>query len=192
MVEVERKWFVVRVISGKEKKIKQYLEQEITRLKIQDFISQILIPTEKIYQIKDGKKISKEKNFFPGYILLEANLTGEIPHIVKSIPGVIGFVGVKGEKPVPMRLSEVNRILGKVDELADMDAVMLSPFVVGENVKVIDGPFKSFSGIIEEINEEKKKLKVMVKIFGRKTPLELSYMQVDRKSTRLNSSHLGI
>jgi transcriptional antiterminator NusG len=181
MVEVERKWFVVRVISGKEKKIKQYLEQEITRLKIQDFISQILIPTEKIYQIKDGKKISKEKNFFPGYILLEANLTGEIPHIVKSIPGVIGFVGVKGEKPVPMRLSEVNRILGKVDELADMDAVMLSPFVVGENVKVIDGPFNSFSGIIEEINEEKKKLKVMVKIFGRKTPLELSYMQVEKE-----------
>ncbi len=181
MAEVERKWFVVRVISGKEKKIKQYLEQEITRLKIQDFISQILIPTEKIYQIKDGKKISKEKNFFPGYILLEANLTGEIPHIVKSIPGVIGFVGVKGEKPVPMRLSEVNRILGKVDELAEMEAVMMSPFVVGENVKVIDGPFNSFSGIIEEINEEKKKLKVMVKIFGRKTPLELSYMQVEKE-----------
>ena len=112
---------------------------------------------------------------------MEANLTGEFPHIVKSIPGVIGFVGVKGEKPVPMRLSEVNRILGKVDELAEMEAVMMSPFVVGENVKVIDGPFNSFSGIIEEINEEKKKLKVMVKIFGRKTPLELSYMQVEKE-----------
>jgi transcriptional antiterminator NusG len=179
--EIERKWYVVRCISGKEKKVKQYLEQEINRLKIKDFISQILIPTEKIYQIKDGKKISKEKNFFPGYILLEANLTGEIPHIIKSITGVIGFVGVKGEKPVPMRMSEVNRILGKVDELAEMDEIMHSPFVVGENVKVIDGPFNSFSGIIEEINEEKKKLKVMVKIFGRKTPLELSYMQVEKE-----------
>jgi transcriptional antiterminator NusG len=181
MAEIERKWYVVRCISGKEKKVKQYLEQEINRLKISDYISQILIPTEKIYQIKDGKKISKEKNFFPGYILIEANLTGEIPHTIQGIPGIIGFVGVKGEKPVPMRISEVNRILGKVDEMAERDEVMSVPFVIGENVKVIDGPFNSFSGIIEEINEEKKKLKVMVKIFGRKTPLELSYLQVEKE-----------
>ena len=114
-------------------------------------------------------------------MLIEAALTGEIPHIIENISGVIGFLGPKGEKPAPLRQSEVNRILGKVDELAESEAVMNVPYVVGESVKVIDGPFNSFTGVIEEINEEKKKLKVMVKIFGRKTPLELSYMQVEKE-----------
>lgn len=179
--EIVRKWYVVRAISGKEKKIKQYIENEINRLKLTDYVSQVLIPTEKIYQIRAGKKVSKERSFFPGYVLIEAALTGEIPHIIENISGVIGFLGPKGEKPAPLRQSEVNRILGKVDELADSEAVMNVPYVVGESVKVIDGPFNSFTGVIEEINEEKKKLKVMVKIFGRKTPLELSYMQVEKE-----------
>jgi transcriptional antiterminator NusG len=179
--EIVRKWYVVRAISGKEKKIKQYIENEITRLKLTDYVSQVLIPTEKIYQIRAGKKVSKERSFFPGYVLIEASLTGEIPHIIENISGVIGFLGPKGEKPAPLRQSEVNRILGKVDELAESEAVMNVPYVVGESVKVIDGPFNSFTGVIEEINEEKKKLKVMVKIFGRKTPLELSYMQVEKE-----------
>ena len=177
-----KKWYVIRAISGKEKKVKQYIESEIIRTGLQDYIAQVLIPMEKYYQIKDGKKISKERSYFPGYILLEADLVGEIPHIIENTSGVIGFLGAKGEPPAPLRLSEVNRILGKVDELVESDEVLNIPYVVGETVKVIDGPFNSFSGVIEEVNEEKKKLKVMVKIFGRKTPLELSYMQVEKES----------
>ncbi len=179
--DIIRKWYVVRVASGKEKKVKQYLEMEISRLKLAHYVAQVLIPTEKVYQIRNGKKISKERSFFPGYVLIEASLSGEIPHVIKNIPGVLGFLGDKSGNPVPLRMSEVNRILGKVDELADTTESINIPFIIGETVKVIDGPFNSFSGVIEEINEEKKKLKVMVKIFGRKTPLELSYMQVEKE-----------
>jgi transcriptional antiterminator NusG len=176
----EKKWYVVRAISGKEKKVKEYLESEINRLNLQDYISQILIPTEKVYQVRKGKKISKERNYFPGYLLIEAALLGEVPHIVKSVPDVLGFLGTRGE-PDALRESEVKRILGKVDELAEQGEEVNVPFIVGETVTVTDGPFNSFSGVIEEINEEKKKLKVMVKIFGRKTPLELGFMQVEKE-----------
>jgi transcription termination/antitermination protein NusG len=176
-----KKWYVLRAIGGKEKKVKEYIESEIKRLDLQEYISQVLIPTEKVYQIRSGKKISKERNYLPGYVLIEAVLVGEIPHILRSIPNVIGFLGSKNNEPVPLRTSEVNRILGKVDELAASDEELNIPFFVGENVKVIDGPFNSFTGVIEEVNDEKKKLKVMVKIFGRKTPLELSFMQVEKE-----------
>ena len=175
-----RKWYVVRAISGKEKKVKEYLENEISRLNLQEYIAQIQIPTEKVYQIRKGKKISKERNYFPGYVLVEAELTGEIPHIIKNIPDVLGFLGTRGT-PEPIRPAEVKRILGKVDELAEQGEEVNIPFIVGETVTVIDGPFNSFSGIIEEIDEEKKKLRVMVKIFGRKTPLELGFMQVEKE-----------
>ena len=141
-----------------------------------------MIPTEKVYQIRNGKKISKERNYFPGYILIEATLAGEVVHILKSVPNVIGFLGdTKGGDPVPMRQYEVNRILGRVDELAEAGEELNIPFVVGETVKVIDGPFSGFNGTIEAINEEKKKLQVMVRIFGRKTPLELSFLQVEKE-----------
>ena len=144
-------------------------------------MSQVLVPKEKVIQIRDGKKINKEKVYFPGYIMVEANLAGEVPHVIKSITGVIGFLGeTKGGEPVPMRRSEVNRMLGKVDELAIQDENIAIPFTSGETVKVIDGPFNGFDGTIEKVNEEKRKLEVMVKIFGRKTPLELSYMQVEK------------
>jgi len=176
-----KKWYVVRAISGKEKKIKELIESEIIRYNLEDYISQILIPTEKVFQIRNGKKISKERNFFPGYVMLEAELTGEVPHVIKNVNGVIGFLGTeKGGDPAPLRLSEVNRILGKVDEMTERQDDIDIPYVVGESVKVTDGPFNSFTGIIEEVNDEKKKLKVMVKIFGRKTPLELSFMQVEK------------
>ncbi len=175
-----KKWYVVRAISGKEKKVKERLENEIKRLGIEDYISQILIPTEKVYQIRKGKKISKERNYFPGYVLVEAELTGEIPHIIRNIPDVLGFLGTRG-KADPIRPAEVKRILGKVDELAEQGEEVNIPFIVGETVTVIDGPFNSFSGVIEEINDEKKRLKVMVKIFGRKTPLELGFMQVEKE-----------
>ena len=182
MSESSKKWYVVRAISGQESKVKDYIEAEISHAKLSDHVAQVLIPKEKVFQIRNGKKVSKERSFFPGYILIEADLVGEVPHVIKNITGVIGFLGeTKGGNPVPLRQSEVNRILGKVDELAESDEELNIPFIVGEAVKVIDGPFNSFSGIIEEINEEKKKLKVMVKIFGRKTPLELSYMQVEKE-----------
>ena len=176
-----KKWYVVRAVSGQENKIKSYIETEINRLGMGDQISQVLVPTEKVVQVRDGKKISKDKVYFPGYVMIEANLIGEIPHIIKSITGVIGFLGeVKGGDPVPLRLSEVNRMLGKVDELAVNIDNQNIPFKSGETVKVIDGPFNGFNGTIEKINEEKRKLEVMVKIFGRKTPLELSFMQVEK------------
>ncbi|MEE4114645.1 MAG: transcription termination/antitermination protein NusG [Marinilabiliaceae bacterium] len=182
MGENVKKWYVLRAIGGKENKVKEYIESEISRLNLEDYISQVLIPREKVYQIRQGKKINKERNFFPGYVLIEAALVGEIPHILKNIPNVIGFLGTQKGDPVPLRKSEINRILGKVDELAASDEEINVPFFVGEAVKVVDGPFNSFTGIIEEVNEEKKKLKVMVKIFGRKTPLELSFMQVEKDS----------
>ena len=179
---VAKKWYVVRVVSGQENKIKSYIENEISRLKLTDFVDQILVPTEKVIQMRKGKKVHKEKVYFPGYIMVQANLSGEIPHIIKSITNVIGFLGeTKGGDPVPLRQSEINRMLGKVDELSvEADSNVAIPFTKGETVKVIDGPFNGFDGTIEKINEEKRKLEVMVKIFGRKTPLELSYMQVEK------------
>ena len=183
MAEIVKKWYVVRAVSGKEKKVKEYLELEITRAKLNDFVSQVLIPTEKVFKIQNGKKVNKEKAFLPGYVLIEAALVGEVTHVIKSIPNVIGFLGTeKGGEPVPMRMAEVNRILGKVDELSVTEEELKIPFVVGESVKVIDGPFNNFSGVVDEINEEKKKLKVMVKIFGRKNLLELNYMQVEKEA----------
>uniref|UniRef100_UPI00404B1D39 transcription termination/antitermination protein NusG n=1 Tax=Gelidibacter sp. TaxID=2018083 RepID=UPI00404B1D39 len=150
-----KKWYVVRAVSGQENKIKAYIENEIARLGLQDYVDQVLVPTEKVIQVRNGKKINKEKVYFPGYIMIQANLSGEIPHIIRSIT--------------------------KVDELTvDADSNVAIPFTKGETVKVIDGPFNGFDGTIENINEEKRKLEVMVKIFGRKTPLELSYMQVEK------------
>jgi len=176
-----KKWYVVRAVSGQENKVKNYIETEINRLGMADYISQVLVPTEKVVTVRDGKKISKDRVYFPGYVMIEANLTGEIPHIIKSITGVIGFLGeTKGGEAVPLRQAEVNRMLGKVDELSvkvDQGAI---PYSVGETVKVIDGPFNGFNGTVEKVNEEKRKLEVMVKIFGRKTPLELSFMQVEK------------
>jgi len=177
----EKKWYVVKTLSGKERKVKEYIENEIKRLGAENVVSQVLIPTEKVYQIRKGKKVSSERNYFPSYILIEAIYEPELFFVIRNLPGVMNFLGTKKE-PVPLRQSEVNRILGKMDELAVEDEQMTEPFIVGETVTVIDGPFNSFTGVIEEVNDEKKKLKVMVKIFGRKTPLELSFMQVDKQS----------
>ncbi len=182
MADLEKKWYVIRAVGGKEKKVKEYIENEIKSLNLQDYIVQVLIPGERVYQIRSGKKISKERTLFPGYVLIEAALIGEIPHILKNIPNVLGFLGSqKGGEPIPLRQSEVNRILGKMDELAAGEELINAPYCIGESVRVIDGPFNSFVGVIEEVNNEKKKLKVMVKIFGRKTPLELGFMQVEKE-----------
>lgn len=182
MSDIEKKWYVVRAISGQEKKVKETLETEIAAEGLQDYVGQILIPMEKVFQIRNGKKVSKERNLFPGYIYIEAALVGEVPHIVRNATGVIGFLGAeKRGEPLPVRQHEINRILGVIDDLEDTEEEINIPFKVGELVKVTDGPFNGFNGNIEEVNEEKKKLKVMVKIFGRKTPVELGYLQVEKE-----------
>ncbi len=179
------KWYVIRVVSGKEKKVKLYLESEIEREKLEEFIPQVLIPSEKVYEMRNGKKRVRERNFFPGYVLISADLShGEANHIINSIPGVIGFLSTSGtgqsKDPVPLRQSEINRILGKVDEIDEMEEKLGTPYIVGESVKVMDGPFSGFTGAVNEVFEERKKLNVMVKIFGRNTPVELNYMQVEK------------
>lgn len=182
-VVAEKKWFVLRVISGKEKKTKEYLDKEISRSKWDNIITQVLVPMEKVYKIKDGKKVIKERNYYPGYVLLEADdtkISGEILHGVKNVPGVINFLG--NNQPTALRKSEMNKILGITDESMEVGAVMDEPYIVGESVKIIDGPFNNFNGTIEEISEEKKRLKVNVLIFGRKTPVELTYSQVEKIS----------
>ncbi|MDO4225740.1 MAG: transcription termination/antitermination protein NusG [Bergeyella zoohelcum] len=175
------KWYVLKAISGQENKVKSYIENEIERGSFGDNVTQIVIPTEKVIQLKNGKKVPKERPYFPGYIMIEANLIGEVPHMIKNIPGVISFLtAVKGGDPVPMRKSEVDRMLGRVDELAEFATDMEIPYVIGENVKVIDGPFSGFNGVVEKILEDKKKLEISVTIFGKQTPMELSFMQVEK------------
>ena len=179
-------WFVLRAVSGQEKKIKSYIENEISRQGFTEFVPQILIPSEKIYEMRNGKKRVREKNFFPGYIIISADLSkGEVLHIITSIPGVIGFLGNSegnSKVPVPLRQSEINRILGKFEEADQEEEAPSLSFMQGETVKVVDGPFSGFIGLVEEVFEEKKKLNVVVKIFGRNTPVELSYAQVEKDS----------
>lgn len=175
-------WYVVRAISGQEKKVKVYIESEIERCKLEEIVTQVLIPTEKVFEMRGGKKKIRERSFLPGYVLIEAELNGEVMEVIKQVPGVIGFLGTeKGQRPVPLRPSEINKILGKVDEMNEIGEVPEEPFVLGEPVKVVNGAFNGFSGTVEEIYEEKKKLKVMVKIFGRNTPVELNYYQVEKE-----------
>ena len=162
MAEIKKRWYVLRTVGGKEKKVKEYIENEIASLGLQDYVSQVLVPAEKVYQVRNGKKYSSERNLYPGYVLIEAALVGEIPHILRDVTNVIGFLGeTKGGDPVPMRQAEVNRILGTVDELAEQPEEISVPYFVGESVKVTDGPFNGFTGMIEEVNAEKKKLKVL-------------------------------
>jgi len=188
MNETVKKWYVLRTAGGKEKKAKEYIDSQISAMGWRNNVLQVLIPTEKVYQIKAGKKVSKERTILPGYLLIETvSMSGEMIHMLRNVPGVSGFIeeertveGACKKVPIPMRQSEVNRILGKIDELAASDEELEVAFYVGEPVKVIDGPFNSFSGIIEDVNNEQKKLKVMVKIFGRQTPLELNFTQVEK------------
>jgi len=169
----ELKWYVLKAISGQENKVK--------RLGFEQYVTQVVIPMEKVILLRNGKKVPKEKPYYPGYLMVEADLMGEIPHIIKNIPGVISFLSLtKGGDPVPMRKSEVNRMLGRMDELSEFATDLEIPYVVGENVKVIDGPFNGFNGTVEKILEDKKKIEVSVLIFGRKTPMELSFVQVEK------------
>lgn len=175
------KWYVLRVVSGKERKIKEYLDKEIKINGWEKAILQILCPLEKVFKVQNGKKVLREKILFPGYIMLEA-LDGKLNDVmIQGIQGttnVIHFLGK--EHPIPLRKSEVNKMFGKMDEVSEQGIGMADPFIVGETVKIIDGPFNDFNGTIEEVSEEKKKLKVIVKIFGRDTPVELSFTQVEK------------
>ena len=181
MSEIQKKWYVLRAISGKEHKVKEYIDYEIAHTDLSDFVSQVLIPTEKTVTVRNGKKVVKERSYLPGYVLVEVALVGEVAHHLRNVPNVLGFLGGL-DNPTPLRLSEVNRILGTVDEMQEIGAEEpIIEYTVGESVKVNYGPFSGFSGIIEEVNTEKRKLKVMVKIFGRKTPIELGFMQVEKE-----------
>ena len=160
------KWYVLRAVSGKEGKVKEYLEALMKRDSfLQSNVGQILLPTEKYAQLRNGKRVVKEKLFLPGYVLVEANLQGEMAHTLRFMPNVLGFLGGL-DNPTPVKQSDINRILGTAEET---------------EIKSEEIPFSGFSGIIEEVNAEKHKLKVMVKIFGRKTPLELGYNQVEKE-----------
>jgi transcription termination/antitermination protein NusG len=178
----EKRWYCLRVISGKERKLKERIEQEIKRSKWEDFVTQVVVPTEKVYKIRAGKKVIQEKNILPGYILIEAfeeKLKGEIAQAIANLNNVIHFLGK--DIPEPMSEADANRILGKVDEAKDAGVTLDEPFIVGETVKIVDGPFNEFIGDIQEINEDKKKLKVVVKIFGRGTEVELNFIQVEKQ-----------
>ena len=181
MAETGKKWYVLRAVSGKEGKVKEYLEALMKHDEnLAANVGEILLPTEKYAQLRNGKRVVKEKLFLPGYVLVEANLQGEIAHTLRFTPNVLGFLGGL-DNPTPVRQADINRILGTAEETIIKSEEMAIPYSVDEAVKVTDGPFSGFSGIIEEVNTEKRKLKVMVKIFGRKTPLELSYNQVEKE-----------
>lgn len=174
---VDKKWYVVRTYSGHENKVKAYLENEVTQAGLAEKISSVIVPSEKVFEVKDGKKKSKTRTFFPGYILVEAVMDTATQHLILNTPSVISFVGPKNA-PAPLQPAEVKRLIGKIEERKDVE-VLEVPFRSGDAVKVIDGPFNNFSGFVQEVNEEKMKLKVMVSIFGRKTPVELDFSQVE-------------
>ncbi len=171
---------MLRAVSGKELKVKEYLEAARNLNDVLNAnLSQALVPMEKVASLRNGKRVEKEKNRLPGYVFVEANLVGDMAHMLRFTPNVLGFLGGMDE-PTPVPQSDINRMLGAAEE-SQLKASMDIPFVVGETVRVTDGPFSDFNGVIEEVNSEKHKLKVMVMIFGRKTPLELSYMQVEKE-----------
>jgi len=181
-------WYVLRVVSGKERKVKEYLDKDILRSGWQTIIKQVFLPMEKVYKVQNGKKVMREKNYYPGYVMMEVldgKLSDDIVQHISNVSNVMHFLtdgkGSKGNI-VKLRKVEVNKMLGKVDEMNDQGVTMSEPFIIGETIKIIEGPFNDFNGVIEDVNDEKKKLKVTVKIFGRSTPVELSYMQVEKIS----------
>ena len=178
--EVENmNWYVLRVMGGKERKTVSFIEKEIDRLGMNDFVSQILVPTEKIFQIRKGKKVSKERNFFPGYVLVQMVMNDESWHLVSSLPRVLGFIGGTKERPAPITQKEADRILNRLQDAIDKPRPK-TLFEVGEVVRVSDGPFADFNGVVEEVDYEKSRLKVSVLIFGRSTPVELDFGQVEK------------
>lgn len=180
MAETGKNWYVLRAVSGKEAKVKEYIEAEMKHnTLLSTHVSQVVIPMEKHASLRNGKRVIKEKISLPGYVFVEASLVGDVAHTLRFMPNVLGFLGGL-DNPSPVPQADINRMLGTAEETELVDDVNI-PYVVDETVKVIDGPFSGFSGVIEDVNTEKRKLKVMVKIFGRKTPLELGFMQVEKE-----------
>ena len=180
MAETKRNWYVLRAVSGKEAKVKEYIEAELKHNELlSKYVFQVFIPTEKHATLRNGKRVVKEKIALPGYVLIEAELKGDTAHTLRFMPNVLGFLGGL-DHPTPVKQSDINRMFGSAEESEIVDEVAI-PYIVNDTVKVTDGPFSGFTGVIEEVNTEKQKLKVMVKIFGRKTPLELSFMQVTKE-----------
>ena len=180
MTEVaEKRFYVLRAVSGKEAKVREQLEAEMKNTNLGQYVSRVIIPTEKVVTQRGGKKVIKERPYLPGYVLVEAILVGDVAHTLRNIPNVIGFLGAKrGGDPEPLKRSEVERILGRVDQMADSEGIYDLELFVGDVVRIIDGAFANYEATVEEVTPEKQKLRVMVKMFGRKTPLELSYSQV--------------
>ena len=183
MAESKKEWYVLRAISGKEAKVKELLDAQIKNTNLGNYVSQVLIPSEKIVTTRNGKRVVKERNLYSGYVFIEATLTGEVIHELSNTTNVIDFHGVrsKGSAPESLRQSEVMRMLGAADEINDANEDGFNDFLVGEHVKVTVGPFAGFTGEIVDLDSEKRKLKVEVKIFGRRTPLELEASQVERE-----------
>lgn len=171
------RWYAVHTYSGHEQKAKRYLESAAAEAGLQEKFGQVLIPTEQVTEMKNGKRAVSTKKFLPSYILVEMDLDKVTQNLVINTPGITNFVGAKG-KPQPLRQDEVNRIMGQVDQTREAELTDV-PFMAGDQVKVIDGPFSDFSGFVSEVNMERKKVKVMVSIFGRPTPVELDFLQVE-------------
>jgi transcriptional antiterminator NusG len=171
------RWYAVHTYSGHEQKAKKYLESAIEQAGLKEQFGQVLIPTEQVTEMRNGKRSTSTKKFLPSYILVEMDLDKATQNLVVSTPGITNFVGAKG-KPQPLRQDEVNRIMGQLDQTREAEATGV-PFVASDQVKVIDGPFTDFSGFVSEVNLERKKIKVMVSIFGRPTPVELDFLQVE-------------
>jgi transcriptional antiterminator NusG len=174
------KWYVIRTATGKEKKAKELLEFEIKERGFENYVKQLVIPTEKVFHVRQGKKIATERNHYPGYILIETDpsIIGELSGLHKIVNFVVGFLGEKN--PVPLRKEEVERMLGKMDELSNSREEIVDKFSLGESVNIIDGPFSGFIGVVQEVQNDKKRAKIDVKIFGRSTPLELSFVQIQK------------
>ena len=180
MADTGKNWYVLRAVSGNEAKVKEYIDAELKHNELlSKHVSQVIIPMEKHASLRNGKRVVKEKISLPGYVFVEANLVGDVAHTLRFMPNVLGFLGGL-DSPSPVPQADINRMLGNAEESELVDEVSI-PYSVDETVKVTDGPFSGFSGVIEEVNSEKRKLKVMVKIFGRKTPLELGFMQVEKE-----------
>lgn len=174
---MEMKWYVAHTYSGHEQKAKRYLENTIETEGLKDKIGRVLVPTQEVTEMRGGKRATTVKKFLPSYIIVEMELNKETQHLVTNTPGITSFVGSSG-KPVPLTEAEVKRILGQIDKKREKESSEEAPFNPGDQVKVIDGPFNDFSGSVSEVNTERKKLKVMVSIFGRPTPVELDFLQV--------------
>ena len=174
-----RRWYVVQAYSGFENQVKRSLEERIVRFDLQDSFGQVLVPTEEVVEMRDGQKRKSERKFFPGYVLVEMEMNDETWHMVKETPKVLGFIGGKADKPAPITQKEVDTIMRRVEEGAEKPRPKIL-FDAGEVVRVTDGPFKDFNGVVEEVNDEKSRLLVAVQIFGRSTPVELEFYQVEK------------